>query len=62
MKEKIITYVILLGLVYGIFNFDIERKWSLEANWFSYITFAVFIAYLVHSLKEAAKKQDQNKN
>lgn len=62
MKEKIITYVILLGLVYGIFNFDIERKWSLEANWFSYITFAVFIAYLVHSLKEAATKQDQNKN
>lgn len=62
MKEKIITYVILLGLVYGIFNFDLERKWSLEANWFSFIAFAIFIAYLIYSLKEAAKKQDQNKS
>lgn len=62
MKEKIITYAVLLGLVYGIFNFDSENLGSIKINGFSYLTFAIFIAYLVYSLKKAAKeKKDSQK-
>lgn len=61
MKEKIITYIVLLGLVYGIFNFNTDYMWSLSINGFSYITFVIFIAYLIYSLKKAAREQTKNK-
>lgn len=56
--QKIITYIVLTFLVYGIFNFDTTDMWSLQANWLSFIGFIIFIIYLAISLKIAAKKQD----
>lgn len=57
--EKAITYVVLFLLVYGIFNFDLQNFWSLEANWLSFIGFIIFFIYLIYSLKKAAKKQEK---
>ncbi len=60
--EKTVTYLVLFLLVFGIFNFDVQNIWSLEANWLSFIGFIIFFVYLIYSLKKAAKKQDeQNK-
>ncbi|MHC5353822.1 hypothetical protein ACYSNX_06530 [Myroides sp. LJL115] len=59
--QKIITYIVLTILVYGIFNFDTTDMWSLQANWLSFIGFFIFIVYLGISLKIAAKKQDLEK-
>ncbi|APA93483.1 hypothetical protein HX057_15610 [Myroides odoratimimus] len=57
--EKIITFLVLLGLVSGIYNLDMDNLWSIQHNWLSYIGFIIFIAYLVYSVKKAAKIQDQ---
>ncbi|MDM1397870.1 hypothetical protein HX049_11845 [Myroides odoratimimus] len=57
--EKIITFLVLLGLVSGIYNLDMDNLWSIQHNWLSYIGFIIFIAYLVYSIKKAAKIQDQ---
>lgn len=56
--QKIITYIVLTGLVYGIFNLDTTNIWSLQTNWVSFLGFFVFFVYLIYSLKQAAKKQD----
>lgn len=60
--QKIVTYMVLTGLVYGIFNFDSDHMWSLQVNWVSYLGFAIFLIYLIYSLKQAAKKQDLAQN
>lgn len=57
--EKLATYLVLFLLVYGIYQLDIENLWSLEINWFSFLSFVIFLCYLIFSLKKAAKKQDQ---
>lgn len=57
--EKIITFLVLLGLVSGIYNLDMDNLWSIQHNWLSYIGFIIFIAYLIYSVKKAAKIQDQ---
>ncbi len=57
--EKVITYLVLFLLVFGIFNFDVQNLWSLDANWLSFIGFIIFFIYLIYSLKRAAKKQDE---
>ncbi|MHC5201688.1 hypothetical protein [Myroides sp. LJL119] len=60
--QKILTYIVLTGLVYGIFNFDVSNMWSLQANWLSFLGFIIFLIYLAYSLKQAAKKQDFQNN
>ncbi|WP_121965735.1 hypothetical protein [Myroides sp. N17-2] len=57
--EKAVTIIVLLGLVGGIYNLDSAHLWSISHNWMSYIGFIVFIAYLVYSLKKAARQQDK---
>ncbi|MEK6494971.1 hypothetical protein [Myroides odoratimimus] len=57
--EKIITFLVLLGLVSGIYNLDMDNLWSIQHNWLSYIGFIIFIIYLVYSVKKAARIQDQ---
>lgn len=59
--EKITTYLVLLLLVYGIYQLDIEHLWSIQVNWFSFLAFFIFLCYLVFSVKKAAKLQDQQK-
>ncbi|MBB1138210.1 hypothetical protein [Myroides sp. WP-1] len=59
--EKITTYLVLFLLVYGIYQLDMEHLWSIEINWFSFLAFAIFLCYLVFSLKKAAKQQDLQK-
>lgn len=56
--EKIITFIVLLWLVYGIFTLDSSNLWSIQTNWLSFLGFIVFIIYLIYSLKKAAKQQD----
>ncbi|TDS65037.1 hypothetical protein [Myroides indicus] len=53
--EKIITFIVLLWLVYGIFNLDSSDLWSIEKNWFPFLGFLVFIIYLIYSIQKAAK-------
>lgn len=53
--EKVITFIVLLWLVYGIYNLDSENLWSIKANWFSFAGFIVFLAYLVYSIRKEAK-------
>ncbi|KUF42989.1 hypothetical protein HX017_04455 [Myroides marinus] len=57
--EKVVTFIVLLALVSGIYNLDMEHLWSIQHNWMSYIGFLVFIVYLVYSLKKAARLQDK---
>jgi len=59
--EKITTYLVLLLLVYGIYQLDIDQLWSIQVNWFSFLAFLVFFCYLIFSLKKAAKQQDLEK-
>ncbi|QQU04999.1 hypothetical protein [Myroides odoratus] len=59
--EKITTYLVLLLLVYGIYQLDIDQLWSIQVNWFSFLAFLVFFCYLIFSLKKAAKQQDLQK-
>ncbi|WP_430613224.1 hypothetical protein [Flavobacterium sp. JP2137] len=59
MLKKAITFIVLLLLVYGIMEFDAGNPYSAD-NIFSYIGFAIFIVYLVYSVKEASKKQNQD--
>ncbi|MEC4114594.1 hypothetical protein [Myroides pelagicus] len=60
--EKIITFIVLLLFVYGIYNLDAANLWSIRINWFSHLSFILFAAYLVYSVKKAAKQQDQAKS
>ncbi|MGL4585013.1 MAG: hypothetical protein ACRCVU_18770 [Flavobacterium sp.] len=57
--EKAVTFIVLLGLVAGIYNLDTAHLWSISHNWMSYIGFLIFIVYLVYSLKKAARQQDK---
>lgn len=57
--EKGATFIVLLWLVYGIFNLNSENLWSIQDNWFSFLGFIAFIVYLAYSLKKAAKQQDE---
>ncbi|MGQ8869858.1 hypothetical protein [Myroides sp. TSA_177.3] len=59
--EKITTYLVLLLLVYGIYQLDIDQLWSIQVNWFSFLAFLIFFCYLIFSLKKAAKQQDLQK-
>lgn len=59
--EKTTTYLVLLLLVYGIYQLDIDQLWSIQVNWFSFLAFLVFFCYLIFSLKKAAKQQDLEK-
>ncbi|WP_158963370.1 hypothetical protein [Myroides fluvii] len=59
--EKITTYLVLLLLVYGIYQLNIDQLWSIQVNWFSFLAFLIFICYLIFSLKKAAKQQDLQK-
>ncbi|AJH14792.1 hypothetical protein [Myroides profundi] len=52
--EKIITFLVLLGLVSGIYNLDMDNLWSIQHNWLSYIGFIIFIAYLIYSVKKSS--------
>ncbi|MTG97451.1 MULTISPECIES: hypothetical protein [Myroides] len=57
--EKIITFLVLLVFVYGIYSLDASNLWSVQINWFSHLSFIIFAVYLVYSLKKAARQQDQ---
>ncbi len=60
--QKVITYIVLTALIYGIFNYDTSDMWSLQANWLSFVGFLIFIVYLAYSLREASKKQSREKH
>ncbi|WP_255555096.1 hypothetical protein [Flavobacterium sp. NKUCC04_CG] len=59
MLNKIITFIVLLWFVYGIFNFDSAQPYS-KTNIISYLGLAVFIVYLIYSLKKASRDQKRN--
>ena len=57
-KDKVVTFLVLLWLVYGIFNLDLTNLWDLSVNWISFTGFIVFIVYLIYSLKKAAREKE----
>lgn len=55
-KEKILTYIVLLWLLFGIGRLNTTNLWSWD-NWFSFLGLIVFLVYLAYSLKKAASEK-----